>query len=139
LYVAGEPAESLSEAVVALTYGAYEVAADSAEAEAEADGDCEAAPAADGCEDDDDDDPESGSEEHPAQVRAARQTNPAVGLRKLRIAYAPLSGSRRGLKTSHRRPRSTKPSGTLSGKRQDQAFLMAHSQGNQSFGHIKAA
>ena len=35
LYVAGEPAESLSEALVALTYGAYAVAADSAEAEAE--------------------------------------------------------------------------------------------------------
>ena len=44
LYVAGEPAKSLSEAVVALTYGAYVVAADSAGAEAEADGDREEPP-----------------------------------------------------------------------------------------------
>jgi hypothetical protein len=70
----------VSTAVVALTYGAYEVADESvalgaaAVPPARADAASEASPP---------------SEEHPAQARATRQTIPATGFRKLLIVNAP--------------------------------------------------
>jgi len=85
LYVVGDPAESVSAAVVALTYGAYEVADDFV---VPGFGDAAAAFARPGSAD-------AGSEasppeEHPAQARATRQTTPAAGFRKLRMVRAPL-------------------------------------------------
>jgi hypothetical protein len=63
LYTEGEPAESLSEASVALTYGAYEVSADEVSAgEAVSD-----------------------LSEHPVVARANRHVRPAAGLRNTRI------------------------------------------------------
>ncbi|MEU9174428.1 hypothetical protein AB0D34_42870 [Streptomyces sp. NPDC048420] len=61
MYTEGEPAESLSEASSALTYGAYAV---------------EVPP---------------DSEEHPAVARANRQVTAAIGFRKLRMHTHPLS------------------------------------------------
>jgi hypothetical protein len=84
LYVVGAPAESLPTAVVALTYGAYEVADDFV---VPGFGDAFAAVVRPGRADDVSEAPPV--EEHPAQARAARQTIPAAGLRKLRIVYAP--------------------------------------------------
>jgi hypothetical protein len=72
LYTEGEPAESLPEASVALTYGAYEVTDD--EADDVADGDvlvCFAGSA--------------------SVARANRKMTPAVGFRKLRMRMHPLS------------------------------------------------
>lgn len=81
LYVVGDPVESVSEAVVALTYGAYEV--DDAVSVGEG-----VEPACEGSEVAASE-PSSPPEEHPAQARAIRQTSPAAGFRKLLIAHAP--------------------------------------------------
>jgi hypothetical protein len=84
LYTEGEPAESLSEASVALTYGAYEVT-DDVDSVADTDGDallCRGGSASEVLSD---------PAEHPAAARANRQLTPAIGFRKLRIRMHPLS------------------------------------------------
>jgi hypothetical protein len=83
LYVVGEPVESVSEGVVALTYGAYDVDDDwvwlgEGAAVLVCEGPVGAAS-----------DVSSPPEEHPAQASVTRQTSPAAGFRKLLIAHAP--------------------------------------------------
>ncbi|GAA3813105.1 hypothetical protein GCM10022403_053450 [Streptomyces coacervatus] len=79
MYVEGEPLESLSEASVALTYGAYDVE----EALLEALLLCSGSGAASDVL------PEPA--EQPAVARANRKVNPASGFRKLGIRMYPLS------------------------------------------------
>jgi hypothetical protein len=99
LYTEGEPAESFSEASVALTYGAYDVTDDVA-CEADADGDALLRSGGFVSE------VLSASAEHPAVARAIRQVSPAIGFRKLRISHAPaLVRSVSGERMSHTRLR----------------------------------
>ncbi|GAB2974582.1 hypothetical protein GCM10023080_043860 [Streptomyces pseudoechinosporeus] len=95
LYADGEPADSLPEAAVALTYGAYAGIGKGLGKDV-SDGDCDGVSgevsvegtgvlgsAGAACEGD-------GSEEHPVQVSAVAKTSPAAGFRRLLIAHAPL-------------------------------------------------
>ncbi|BCL29972.1 hypothetical protein GCM10017557_48310 [Streptomyces aurantiacus] len=85
LYVDGEPAESLSEAVVALTYGAYAVPEEAPDEPPEGD----ALLCGRLVEPESESEESSVAEEHPAVARAITQKSPAAGLRKVLIEHAP--------------------------------------------------
>ncbi|GAA5003595.1 hypothetical protein GCM10023335_19430 [Streptomyces siamensis] len=81
LYVDGDPLESVAEAVVALTYGAYEVADDGLSLRLGAGAVCVPPDRGEAASD-----APPPPEEHPAQASATRETSPAAGFRKLLIA-----------------------------------------------------